>query len=96
MRRVSEIFYHIVFVLLIAGVGGYYVSARYLPSKNGSQSEAASRVERQVVILQSGQTYYAESIEEEGEMLSITVANGASVTVPKKDILQISKAVIDN
>ncbi|CAK8711141.1 hypothetical protein GCAAIG_00395 [Candidatus Electronema halotolerans] len=55
-----------------------------------------SRTETKVVILHSGQVYYAETIEQQGAEVKITAKDGRVVLVRKKDIQQVSTAVIDD
>lgn len=54
-----------------------------------------NRTEIQVVIMRSGQTYYAGKIEREGASVKIVEKNGIVVTVDEKDVLQIAKAVLE-
>ncbi len=56
----------------------------------------ASRTETQVVVMRSGQTYYAEQVEHLGGTAKITEKSGGVVTVAEKDIVQIAKAVTEN
>ena len=49
-----------------------------------------------MVILHSGQVYYAETIEQQGAEVKITAKDGRVVLVRKKDIQQVSTAVIDD
>lgn len=55
-----------------------------------------NRIETQIVILKSGQTYYADKIEYEGLYIKIINKNGLINEVLKKNVLQISKAVIED
>ncbi len=54
-----------------------------------------SKAETQVVILRSGQTYYADKVEHLAGTAKITEKNGGVVTVAEKDIAQIAKAVTE-
>lgn len=55
-----------------------------------------SKTETQVVILRSGQTYYADKVEHLNGTAKITEKSGGVVTVAEKDIAQIAKAVTEN
>lgn len=55
----------------------------------------SSKTETQVVIMRSGKTYYATAAEHDGTELHITTRDGENITVAKKDIMQIAKAVIE-
>ncbi|WP_417916347.1 hypothetical protein [Candidatus Electronema sp. JC] len=54
-----------------------------------------SKAETQVVILRSGQTYYAEKVEHLAGTAKITEKSGGVVAVAEKDIAQIAKAVTE-
>ena len=54
-----------------------------------------SRTETQLVIMRSGQTYYAEKVEKKNGTARITEKSGKIVTIAEKDILQIAKAVTE-
>ncbi|WP_417912926.1 hypothetical protein [Candidatus Electronema sp. TJ] len=56
----------------------------------------ASRTETQVVIMRSGQAYYAEKIEHQSGMARITEKSGRVVNVAEKDIAQIAQAVTED
>lgn len=55
-----------------------------------------SKNETQVVILRSGQTYYAEKVEHLAGTAKIIEKSGGVVTVAEKDIAQIAKAVTED
>ena len=55
-----------------------------------------SRTETKVVILHSGQVYYAETMEQQGAEVKITTKDGRVIQVRKKDIQQVNTAVIDD
>ena len=55
-----------------------------------------NRIETQVVILKSGQTYYADKIEHDGSYIKITNKNGLISKVLETNVLQISKALIED
>lgn len=79
-----------VVVILIAFAG--YI---FLPIIDTVQSQNPERIETQIVIMQSGQTYYANEVEKDGVYLRITNKNGSTSKVLKRNVLQISKAVIE-
>ena len=54
-----------------------------------------TRKEVKVVIMKSGQTYYAKKVKRDGLYLTLTNNNGMSTDVLEKDVLQISKAIIE-
>ena len=79
-----------VIVILIA-FAGYF----FLPIINTVQSKNSDHIETQVVIMQSGKTYYAKKIEKDGVYLVITNKDGSLSRVLQSNIMQIAKAVID-
>ncbi len=62
---------------------------------NTAKPQNASHIETQVVIMQSGQTYYADKVEKDDAYLRITNKDGTISKVLKSNVLQISKAVIE-
>lgn len=56
----------------------------------------SSRTETKVVILHSGQVYYAEKVELQGAEMKITAKDGRIIQVRQKDVQQISTAVIND
>ena len=83
------------FVVIIITVSGYLIKTERLPTINTAQSQDTVRIETQIIIMQSGQTYYADTVEEDGVYLKITHKNGSISKVLKSNVLQISKAVIE-
>jgi hypothetical protein len=88
--------------VLAAGAGFWFLSTQQHKLKNTILEPVADmvpnlsgRTETQVVIMLSGQTYYAEKIEHDGPYVLITAKNGAVTKVSKKEILQIAEAVIE-
>ena len=88
--------------LLLAGAGFWFLNTPQHKLQNTFQEPVADmlpnlsgRTETQVVIMLSGQIYYAKKIEHDGLYLLITTKDGAVTKVLKKDILQIAKAVIE-
>ncbi len=55
----------------------------------------SGRDETQVVIMMNGDTYYAKKVEKDGSIVRITTKSGAVVEVAKKDVLDITTAVIE-
>lgn len=49
-----------------------------------------------VVIMKSGQTYYAEQVEYKGSFVEITTRDGLDVEIPESSIMQISKAILED
>lgn len=58
--------------------------------------ERLKTTETQVVIMNSGTTYYAEKTAANGNYMEITSKNGIVHNVLKSDILQIAKATIED
>jgi len=58
-------------------------------------SNLSGRDETQVVIMMNGDTYYAKKLEKNESIVRITTKSGAVVEVEKKDILDITTAVIE-
>jgi len=54
-----------------------------------------TRKETQVVLMKSGKTYYVKKVEKDGLYLKLINNNGTRIDVPEKDVLQISKAIIE-
>lgn len=86
----------------------FIISAWYLASNNQKEltdsmltsitniiQKNKDHIETQVIIMKSGQTYYADKIEHDGIYLKITNKNGLISEVLEENILQISKAVIE-
>ena len=65
-------------------------------NNNKILSKETTRIETQVVIMKSGQTYYADKIEKDGAYIRITNKNGLTSEILEKDVLQISKAIIED
>jgi ribosomal protein S27E len=84
----------LIFVLL-SSLSFYYFKDDVSGIVNASIIQGKSRTEAQIVIMKSGQTYYADKIEKDGDYLKITNKNGAVTKVLKNNILQISKAVVE-
>jgi len=82
-------------VLLSIALAWYLLKVNRVPIMNTAKSQNASHIETQVVIMQSGQTYYADKVEKDGAYLRITNKDGAISKVLKSNVLQISKAVIE-
>lgn len=62
----------------------------------GIMPKNKNHIETQVVILKSGKTYYADKIEHDGSYIKITNKNGLISEVLEKNVLQISKALIED
>ena len=58
--------------------------------------EKKSRQVIHVVIMKSGQTYYAEQVEYKGSFVEITTRDGLDVEIPESSIMQISKAILED
>jgi hypothetical protein len=93
-------------VLILAGAGGafWFLSIQHqqhalkgtlLEPVAEKMSNLSGRDETQVVIMMNGDTYYAEKVENDGSMVRIITKSGAVVEVEKKDILDITTAVIE-
>ena len=67
----------------------------FLPIFNADQPQNSDRIETQIVIMQSGQTYYADKVEKDGNYLEITNKDGSTSKVLKSNVHQITKAVIE-
>jgi len=96
----------VLFIAVLAAGGAFWFIANNPDKLNGTILESVTdmlsnltgqtaRTETQVVLMKSGQTYYAEKIEHDGQDVKITAKNGLVVTVTKKDILQIATAVVE-
>ncbi len=83
-------------VVIILALVGYLIGTNNLPFINAAPSLTTARIETQIILMQSGQTYYADEVKEDGVNLRITNKNGTISKVLKSDVLQISKAVIEN
>ncbi len=83
-----------IFVLFIA-LGGYWFKTNNLLVVNATPSQKAARIETQIIIMKSGHTYYADKLEKDGGYLRITSKNGTISKILESNILQISKAVIE-
>jgi hypothetical protein len=93
--------------LLLAGAialaAGLIIVRQMPPDKRDALRNAVlkalhlpSRTETKVVILHSGQVYYAEKIEQQGAELKITAKDGRVVQLREEDVQQISTAVIND
>ncbi len=81
-------------VVAIIVLAGYLIKTNSLLTVNTSLSQKVARIETQIIIMKSGQTYYADKVEKDGVYLKITNKNGAISKILKRNVLQISKAVI--
>jgi DNA-directed RNA polymerase subunit RPC12/RpoP len=90
-RKSSMTLITVTALAITIALAGYF----FLPIINTVQSQDSDRIETQIVIMQSGQTYYANKIVKDGVYLRITNKNGSTSKVLKSNILQISKAVIE-
>lgn len=91
-------------VLILAGAGAafWFLSTQQHALKGTLLEPVAEkmpnlsgRTETQVVIMMNGDTYYAEKVENDGPIVRITTRNGAVVEVAKKNVLDITTAVIE-
>ncbi|CAK8714070.1 hypothetical protein H206_00989 [Candidatus Electrothrix aarhusensis] len=91
-------------VLILAGIGGAFwffstqqhtLQGTLLEPVAEKMPNLSGRDETQVVIMMNGQTYYAKKIEKDGSIVRITTKSGAVVEVAKKDVLDITTAVIE-
>ncbi|MCW5201463.1 hypothetical protein VU11_03965 [Desulfobulbus sp. US2] len=90
-------------VLILAGAGGafWFLSTQQHALKGTLLEPVAEKMpnlsgktETQVVIMMNGDTYYAEKVENDGSIVRITTKNGAVVEMAKKNVLDITTAVI--
>ena len=91
-------------VLILAGAGAafWFLSTQQHALKGTLLEPVAEkmpnlsgRTETQVVIMMNGDTYYAEKVENDESIVRITTRNGAVVEVAKKNVLDITTAVIE-
>lgn len=82
-------------VVTVITLAGYLLKTDKLPTLNISMAQKEARIETQVIIMKSGQTYYADKVEKDSVNLRITNKNGVISQIPISDVLQISTAVID-
>lgn len=84
-------------VLLVITISLFFLTkfdvASTLPLK---QSAKSKQTETQIVILNSGQTYYADEVNSKGGYIEIKGKDGVVTKVLEKDVHQISKAIIDH
>ena len=85
----------VVATVLSTIIVGYLAKTDRLPFTEIAQSKDMPRIERQIIIMQSGQTYYATEVEENGLYLTITSENGQTTDILKSNVLQRTKAVIE-
>ncbi|MCI5138009.1 MAG: hypothetical protein D3922_06255 [Candidatus Electrothrix sp. AR1] len=92
----------LVLVLAVTGGAFWFLSTQQHTLKGTLLEPVAEkmpnlsgRTETQVVIMMNGDTYYAEKVEKDGSIVRITTKNGAVVEVAKKDVLDITTAVIE-
>jgi len=82
----------IVVAIILPVISAWY----YTRNKTNEIMPTGTRIETQVVIMKSGQTYYADTIEKDGTYIEITSKNGVISKVLEKNVLQISKAIIED
>lgn len=91
-------------LLLSAAAGGalwflctrqYMLKGTVLESVAEKMPNLSGREEIRVVIMLNGQTYYGKKVKDDGEFLRVTTRNGAVVEVAKKDVLEVTTAVIE-
>ncbi len=92
-----------VFLVVVAASGSYYFFAHKTQSANAGIfapiekifPKKQKKVEKDVVIMKSGEIYYVENIENDGEFLILTHRNGAKNKISQEEVLTISKAIIE-
>lgn len=84
-------------VLLLSVITGWYLTKTdNTPLADIHLPGTPTRTVTQIVIMQSGKTYYADQLEKNGIYLDITTKNGATERVLEKDVMQIAKATIED
>ncbi len=82
---------------LLAIIALYFVSSGQKTLRdNGALPLNNSKVEIQIVIMNTGTTHYAQRIEHEGAYVIITDRDGGVSRVLERDIVQIAKAVLED
>ena len=101
--KVGKFMFVLILIMALAGGGYWFISnnpdilkSEALQPLVNLLPQLGGKTETQVVLMQSGQTYYAKKIEEDGSSRRITTKNGIVVTVEESDILQIAKAVVED
>ena len=92
----------LILVLAVAGGAFWFLSTQQhilkgtlLEPVAEKMPNLSGRTETQVVIMMNGDTYYAEKVKNNGSIVRITTKNGAVVEVAKKNVLDITTAVIE-
>ena len=101
----KKIFLVALIFLVLAGAGAafWFLSTQQHALKGTLLEPVAEKMpnlsgktETQLVIMMNGDTYYAEKVENDGPIVRITTRNGAVVEVAKKNVLDITTAVIED
>ncbi len=66
-----------------------------LSSTKSVSKNKPMKIEKNVVIMKSGDTYYVEKIEKSGDNFDLTHLSGAKSTVKEDDVLSITRAIIE-
>ena len=82
-------------VILVGVAVGYLVKTDRFSFADFAQSQNLQRIEKQIILMQSGKTYIASKVEPNGIYLTLTTENGAKINILKNNVLQLSKAVIE-
>ena len=92
----------IILVLIGAGASFWFLSTQQESIKgtllepiSKKMPKLSSREDIQVVLMLNGTTYYAKKLENKDKIVRITTKNGAVVEVAKKDVLDITTAVLE-